>query len=458
MEIRQPATSFPVKHLAAARRTASVCAALLLLAARAQSQHDLVLTHATIIDGAGGAPLEDGVVVVRGERIAAVGPAGSVTQPPGARVIDLEGRALLPGLADMHVHLVGGWDGYTVDLLGYQRYLDSLLYAGVTTVLDAGNVEPFVLQLRQEIAAGRVRGPRIYCAGPLIDGADPVWPPISVAVTSAAQISPLVERLDAAGVDVLKAYGGLSVPLVERLVEEGRNASLPVLVDQWSRNGSADLAGAGIWAFAHTPVRELDDVAVKTMRESGVHLITTLSVHESFSRRRLGDLSFLDEPIVRDTTPPQFLEALSAMGPGDEAAVEQARARFGRALANVKTLFDAGILLVAGTDAPYPGVFQGEGVHRELELLVEAGLAPLEAITAATANAARLMDAESEWGTVAVGRLANLLVVDGRPDRQITDTKRVHLVVNRGVILDRDALRFDPEADPGFQTFSSVSN
>jgi imidazolonepropionase-like amidohydrolase len=421
------------------------------------SQDALVLTHAVVIDGAGGAPVEDGAVVIRGERIEAVGPARSISIPPGARVVDLEGKSLLPGLADMHVHLMGGWDGENVDMLGYQRYLNALLYAGVTTVLDTGNVQPFILQMRQEVAAGRIAGPRIYCAGPLVDGSDPVWPPITTTVSSLAQIPAVVEQLKAAGVDILKGYGGLSIPMVARLAEEGRKVSLPLFVDQWSRNGSVDLVEAGISAFAHTPVRNLGDEVVALMKERDVHIVTTLVVYESFSRRRMKDLSFLDEPIIRETTPPWFLKELTSRPPGEPAELERAFGRLKKAEANAKKLFDAGILLVAGTDAPYPGDFQGEGIHRELELLVEAGLSPLEAITVGTRNAARLMGAEAEWGTVAPGRLANLLMVDGRPDRNIAATKRVWKVVQRGKILDREALRYDPATDPGFRTNASIS-
>ena len=99
-------------------------------------------TNAVIINGNGGNPIENGNVIVQGELILSV---GKVDVPKGAEVINLRGKTVMPGLADMHVHLVGGWDGLTVDLLSYQRYMNSLLYAGVTTVLDVGNIEPYIL-------------------------------------------------------------------------------------------------------------------------------------------------------------------------------------------------------------------------------------------------------------------------------------------------------------------------
>jgi imidazolonepropionase-like amidohydrolase len=422
-----------------------------------QTAPALVLTHAVVIDGNGGAPIEDGAVVIRGERIEAVGPRGGVTVPPGSRILDLSGLSVMPGLADMHVHLLGGWDGEGVDMLGYRRYLSSLLYSGITTVLDTGNVQPYVLQLRQEIEAGRLLGPRVYCAGPVIDGADPVWPPISIAISSLDQIPKVVGQLKSSGVDILKAYVGLSDPMVALLASEGRKVSLPVFVDQWMRNGSIDLMEAGISAFAHTPTRDMSDEAMALMKEKDVRIVTTLAVYESFSRRRLQNLAFLETPLIRDTTPPWFLEDLRAVASRPPGEMEAALGRIREGQVNAKRLFDAGILLAAGTDAPYPGVFQGEGLHRELELLVEAGLTPLQALTVGTRNAARLLNAEREWGTLTAGSLANVVVVRGRPDRNISETRNIDMVIRQGQVVDRQKLKFDPSFDPGFRVSSRVS-
>ena len=117
----------------------------------ASGEGPIAFIDGVVIDGNGRKPIENGVVVVRDGRIEAVGDADTVRVPSDARVIDIEGRAILPGLADMHVHLMGGWDGVGSDWLGYQRYLNALLYSGVTTVFDLGNVMPFVLQLRDEV-------------------------------------------------------------------------------------------------------------------------------------------------------------------------------------------------------------------------------------------------------------------------------------------------------------------
>jgi imidazolonepropionase-like amidohydrolase len=122
---------------------------------------------------------------------------------------------------------------------------------------------------------------------------------------------------------------------------------------------------------------------------------------------------------------------------------------------NVPRLRDAGILFAAGTDAIYPGDFQGEGLHRELELLVESGLTPLEAITTATKNAAAIVNASNEWGTLEAGKLANLVVVEGNPDKRISDTRRIAVVIKEGAVIDRTALRLDHSHIPDYQETGS---
>lgn len=428
----------------------------IFVALQTRAQEFTAIVHGRVIDGSGGTPIDNGVVVVRGDKITAVGPADAVRVPKGARVIDATGKSVLPGLADMHVHLYGGWDSWHADMLGYRRYLNALLYAGNTTVLDLGNSLLYIQQLRQEVFAGRVAGPAIRMAGPAIDGADPIWPPISIALTSTTQIPVYLRQLKEAKVDVVKAYAGLSVPQLSALVEASQAQSLRVLVDAGaSRNGTATVAATGVYAFAHIGGLPLTDEAVSIMRERKTASITTLAVYESHSRRRLADLAFLRAPLLTQTMPPQFVEELTtyasrSLSAKEKTAVDQWSLRFKAAMANAKRLSDAGILLVAGTDVPGPGIYYGEALHRELELLVEAGLTPLQALSTATRNAAVFMSEESQWGTVAPGRKADLLIVSGNPAARISDTRNIELVMQAGVVLDRKSLRFHPANDPGF--------
>jgi len=381
--------------------------------------------------------------------------------PSGTRVIDARGKTAMPGLSDMHVHLTGGWDGETTDLLGYQNYMNSLLYSGVTTVLDTGNVPPYVLQLRQAIASGMVQGPRLYCVGPILDGADPVWGPIAVAISSKYQVPPAVEQLKAENVDLVKLYVGLSDRLVRAISAEANKKKLRTIIDQWDRNGSIDLMDSGIAGFAHLPGHRISDDAVRHAKETGIFFISTLAVREVFTGRRLRDLRFLDDPLIADVVPTSQLNALRDFAqrpipPDLQEKLKQALTDFRAAEGNVKLLWDSGVLIASGTDAPYPGDFQGEGVHHEMELLVESGLTPLQAIQAATKNAAAIMNADKEWGTLETGKLANILLIDGQPDQNINDTRRITFIMKQGEVIDRDKLKFG-SASKDFPVIGTVS-
>lgn len=420
------------------------------------AQQSTAIVNARVIDGRGGVPIANGVVVVRGDRIVAVGAASAVTVPPGAQVIDVRGKTVMPGLADMHVHLLGGWDGINSDMLGFQRYLNALLYAGVTTVLDAGNALPYISQMRQEVVAGRIAGPKIFMSGPLIDGPNAFWPHLSMPVSSSAQIPRYVKQLKTARADVVKAYSGLTNDQVAEVVAAAAAESLPVFADVFLRNGTAPVAQLGIGAFAHLGTVPATDETITVMREKQVATITTLAVEESFSRRRLRDLRFLEEPLVANTMPPWFVADLKAYAAektavSDSATIFRAEFRLRAAKSNAKLLSDAGILLVAGTDSPYPGAYFGESLHRELELLVEAGLTPLQAISAATSNAAQLMKQAAEWGTLEVGKRADVLIINGDPSARISDTRRIDMVMQSGRVLNRESLTFNAATDPGFR-------
>src|SRR5260370_5555494 len=170
----------------------------------AAQEKPIAIVHARIIDGAGGPPTEDGAVILRGGKIEYAGPSGPATIPRDAQIIDAKGKSVMPGLADMHVHLQGGWDGISVDLLGYQRYLNAMLYSGITTLMDTGNYQPWVLQLLQEGASGHLLGPRIYCTGAMIDATDPAWPDLAYALTSRPELPGFVQRGQPANLDRIR--------------------------------------------------------------------------------------------------------------------------------------------------------------------------------------------------------------------------------------------------------------
>lgn len=418
-------------------------------------QPPAAIVHVRLIDGRGGPPIENATVVVRDGRIAATGPAAEVKVPAGARIIEGRGLSVLPGLADMHTHLGGGWDGVSADYLGHRLTMAALLYSGVTTVLDPGDITSYVKQLRDEIRGGRLAGPRIYYTGLVLDGAKPVWPDISGAIATADQASHFVRQMKDADATFIKAYGGLSTELVKTVVDAATKDSIRVIADVWQRNGTLVEAQTGIAAFAHAASLPMSDETIRYMADHEVASITTLAVYESLSRRRFQDLSFLDQPLLKDVLTPTYRRQIRAHGTPSTAAIDTARINrvargLGTAGSNVKRMFDAGVHLVAGTDAPYPGDYYGEGLHRELELLVEAGLTPLDVISMATRNAARLVRADTEWGTLEPGKVADLLLVRGNPAVRIGDTRRVVMVMQGGRIVDRAALRYDPRRDPDY--------
>lgn len=423
-----------------------------------------VITGATLVDGTGRPPVADAAVVIEGDRIRAVGARAAVSVPAGATVIDGRGRTVMPGLVDLHTHLQGGWDGESADMLNFGRYLDALLYSGVTTILDPGNSMPYVTQIRQEIAAGRLRGPTVFCAGPMIDSGDPMWPPLAEPLTSFGQVPRLVKRLAANKVDFIKAYAGLSDLHIKALADEGRTEHLRVIADVWERNGSLSLVRTGLYAFAHAPhAIELSDETISEMKNRGMAVISTITVRESFAVRRMQDLSFMNQPLVKDVIPAHFLAeirdaaAKNAFDPKAPAIAAWTRA-LDTTKRNVLKLWNAGVLVAAGTDAPYPGVFQGEGLHRELELLVEAGLTPVQAIQAATGNAAKFVAGDNaDWGTIEAGKRADLVLVTGRPYERIGDTRTIADVVLAGRRLDRAQLRIQP-GDPAYRTSATMYN
>jgi imidazolonepropionase-like amidohydrolase len=443
---------------------ALLCLTVISLVAGPVGAATIAITNVRIIDGNGAEPIEHGSVIIQDRRILAIGKSSDIRVPPGAKRIDGKGGSVLPGLADMHVHLLGGTNGVGLDILGYQKYLNALLYAGVTTVMDTGNVEPFIMQLRAETRSGRVLGPRIYCVGPLIDGADPVWPALSFAVASKDQVPRIVASLAAEKVDFVKLYVGLSDQLVRTISAEAKKRNLRTIIDQWVRNGSADIAQEGIAGFAHFPSHRISDETIATIKSGKVFLISTLAVQESSLGRRFSDLKFLDNPLIADTTPKAALDGLRKEYGGLSAAQLAEKSTFTNSVdfagaeSNVPRLRDAGILFAAGTDAIYPGDFQGEGLHRELELLVESGLSPLQAITTATKNAAAIVNASGEWGTLEAGKLADLIIVDGKPDQRISDTRNISIVIKEGAIIDRTALRLDHSRIPDYaETGSSMA-
>lgn len=403
--------------------------------------------NANLFDPATGGTRPHMTVVVQGDRISAVGPDGRVAIPAGADVQDLAGRALLPGLWDMHVH--------TSDVDGILQ-----LAAGVTTVRDMGNDMDELLRRRRRYDAGELLGPRIIMAG-LVDGPGRYTAPIKVIADDSAAAAAAVERYADSGFVQLKIYSSVRPALVPFLAAEAHRRGMRVSghVPAFMSAEQAVLAGydeiqhenflfLNFWVDSvpdtRTPARftavaeraaSLDLHSARVRRFVALlqahHTVIdpTINVFEDMLVGRKGSV-YPGYDVVADRLPPVLRRSLLTGGlPVPTGKDRRYRDSFQAMLRFLQQLHDAGITIVAGTDA-----FPGFALHRELELYVAAGIPAPEVLRIATLGAARVMKREADLGTIAPGKYADLIVVDGDPARRIGDIRQVSLVMKGGTL------------------------
>jgi imidazolonepropionase-like amidohydrolase len=430
----------------------------------------LAITGVTVID-ATGVPARPGMtVVVTGDRITAVGKSGEVRVPEGARGVDGEGKYLIPGLWDMHVHTAAS------------SYLALYLANGVTGVRDMHAMDPdAVLGMRRQVQQGKEPGgPRIVAAGPLVDGPKPLVPAALVAA-DAEQGREVVRKLKGMGADFVKVYTKLPRDAYLAIVDEAKKQGLPVAghvpesvsaaeasdlgqksiehlsgvvlacsdrEDELRREAVAALAKAdnqdvmGLVGRIH--FRAADGFSDERARalyarfvRNGTWQVPTLTVLRGMAS--LDDPQFTADPRLK-YLPPVFRSWWSSQKPTPEAAAAM-KGWHRRSAGLVRAMHRAGVPILAGTDTPNPFVFPGFSLHDELALLVaEGGLTPLEALQAATRGPARFLGREKDLGTVEPGKLADLVLLDADPLADIHNTTRIAAVVANGRLLPRDRL------------------
>ncbi len=397
---------------------------------------NLALVGATVLAGDSLSPVTDGVVLIRSGVITEVGPASEVTPPAGAEVVDLSGYTLLPGLIDLHVHLgspelpAGGETG-PLTLPG--AIWDAMRYApghrraalehGVTTVRSLGDERGWVAQLRTQVAHGELEGPRVLMSGPLFTTAgghpiatvgtdldsDMVRLPITVheARSMVRALAEPPNRVDVIKVVHDSGYSErpltpLPLDVLDAIVEEAHAHGLNVTAHWSTMQDLDDLLMAGVDGLEHI---ESQDLLVGWPPDVLARLVTA------------------DVPVTA-TLVVSEAALTEEKAPGAIAALQE----------RVRELHAAGGRVVAGSDAARPGVRFGAGVHRELALLVAAGLSPLEALRAATAEAARVLGTD-DYGTISVGRAGDLVVVDGDPTADITNMSNVIMTFRDGRLV-----------------------
>lgn len=451
--------------------------ALALAAGPAAAQQPILIRNVTVIDGTGAPPRPAQSVALEHGLIREVGPTALVRTPPGARVIDGAGRFLLPGFIDLHAHYAIGpvtMDTSrtppvmkaTYDPAGSREALRTLLAYGITTIRNPGGNGAVAVAIRDSVRLGLVPGPRIFTAGDVIDAIDA--PGLTTSVHTEAEVRVEVARQAAQGVDYVKLYASLPPALIRAGIDEAHRRGVRAIGHLFATSWT-DAADAGIDGIVHIAPGNpglLADSARRAFvsRFRGTQfmlewfgyadfegpeirrMLASLVAHQVFVDPTLvtfeaiawGDSARIREAPTLGLAPTGWREGwrrfdLTAGWKPEDFA--EARRVWPRVLAFAKLLHDAGVPLTAGTDMGNPWTVPGESFHRELELLVAAGIPPLEVLRIATRNGARSLGIEGLVGTIARGKVADLVLLDADPLAAIGNTRRIDLVIQAGRVL-----------------------
>ena len=423
----------------------------------------VALTNARVIDGTGQPARQGYTLVLRDGLIAAMGPSASTPPPAGARVIDLTGKTVLPGLVMVHEHLFYPTGPGVYGQLG-QSFARLYLAGGVTTMRTGGNMNGFMdFTLVKRVEAGEVAGPAIDATAPYVNGPNPFVQ--MTALTTPASAKRHVDYWADAGATSFKAYMQISRAVLGAAIQAAHARGLKVTGHICSVT-YAEAAALGIDNLEHgffaatdfvaekqpdvcpgqgrgqQTIAELDPqgapfkALVKTLVDTRVALTSTLTVFEAGMPGR-------PVPPGIDVLLPSLKVQFEANRARTAASTTPSvmPALFPKAMQLEREFVRAGGLLVAGTDPTGGGgVIPGFSNQRQLELLVEAGFTPLEAIAIGTRNGARFLGRDGRIGTIATGKQADLMVVAGDPSRAIADARKVETVFRQGVGFDSQKL------------------
>ncbi|MGH7730542.1 MAG: amidohydrolase family protein [Candidatus Eiseniibacteriota bacterium] len=430
------------------------------------------IVGATLVDGTGGPPVPDAVVVIRDGRVECAGPRARCPIPAGVDTLDARGMWVLPGLVDAHVHYSQtGWADGRPDALDLraehpyesvearlrahpERFHRAWLASGVTAVFDVGGF-PWTLRMRDD-AERSTEAPHVSTAGPLLSTIDH-WLNLPaerqfMVLRDTASAREGVRYLEAIGADAVKVWfivrPGSDFAAMERAVlaagEAARTAGLPLIVHATGLREAKVALRAGAKLLVHS-VQDLpvDDEFLDLCRKSGATYCPTLSVRDGYVRLAQSVASgappSVDDPNgVVDSLTLAHLAATPAtarrLGQSRPVPRPTATDSLHRTMeANLMRVHGAGIPVAMGTDAGNPLTLHGPAIHAEMEWMQRAGMRPMDVIVAATRNGARAMGREAEFGTIEPGMLADLLLVGADPTRDVANLRRVMWVVRGGV-------------------------
>jgi enamidase len=425
----------------------------------------IALTNTRVIDGTGGSPLPDQSVIIKEGRIVGMGDKNKISIPEGAKIIDLKGKSLLPGFIMFHEHLFypAGGGQYNQQLSSFPKLY---LAGGVTSMRTAGSLETYTdLSLKQAINEGRLPGPKMYVTSPYFNG-----PGLGLlqekALDGPEHARKMVDYWDYEGVDDFKVYAQISRELMKVVVYEvhkrGKKVTghLGAVTYREAADLGIDNLEHGFFVSTDFVPDKIEDknppgriqresllkldpegaestALIQHLVKKGVAITSTLTVFEVMTPGRppLSN-AVLDTmlPEARD----RFLRTWSRMASRPNSNMLDL---LKKGMELEKKFFEAGGLLIVGTDPTgNGGVVAGYANIRAIELLVEAGLSPLEAIQVATLNGARYLEKEKDLGTIEVGKIADLVVVDGNPTAKIQDIRKIEIVFKDGIGYDSQKL------------------
>jgi imidazolonepropionase-like amidohydrolase len=413
----------------------------------------VVLEGARLIDGTGKPARDNVALVIEGERITAVGTAGKLRYPKGARVVDVHGRTLMPGLISTHSHvgLVAGTanraDAYTREavqdaLVRYEQY-------GVTSIVSLGLNRDLVYEVRDEQRHGRIPGASLFTAGRGIGVANgtppqPVAPDQSYRPATVEEARAAVREMASHKVDIVKIwvddnfgkFTKMPPEVYKAVIDECHKHRLRVASHVFYLADAKALVAAGVDVLAHSiRDQQVDAELVRAIKSRGVFYIPTLNVDESFFLLA-EQPEVMNDDFFAQAVGPALLQMFHGKEFRDKVAanpnVPKAKAALAVAMLNLKTLQDAGVQVAFGTDSgALPERIPGWGEHHELELMVRAGLSPMEAIVAATQKSAALLKA-TDRGTLEPGKRADFLVLAADPLADIRNTRQLVSVWHGG--------------------------
>jgi imidazolonepropionase-like amidohydrolase len=422
---------------------ALMSAAALFALAACPAEAAYTIAHVTVIDGTGAAAKPDMTVVVDGERIARIVPSALAGAPSG-KVIDGRGKYLIPGLMDVHIHLVGyrwdsGRDGPPqVDHAKAEAALASYIYDGFTTVVDVGNVPENSIYERTRERAGEIQSPRIFATGNLITYPGSHGDAVAIRISDFEKDKALLDKhIAEQKPDILKITV-MPQALLHQIIQYYNEHGIRTTVHISNERRAEEAIYAGTDTLAHPIIQgPVSDNFVRLMGAKKIPFATTLTIGENYDRLAEHP-EFLDEPdYVASFSPAEREELRTKTRAAYQARVWTQWMKIMTPICeeNIRKVVAAGGVAALGTDQS-----SGPAGHREMELLVQAGLTPAQVIKIATHNGAVFLGKADDMGSVEEGKLADLVLLNTDPLKDIDNTKDISLVMKGGNIIDESTL------------------